>query len=99
MIKPHVIRSETEIENYPPCPFPVVGPFAPDGWVLERKFMVDSHGFGRAGEGAYTMDQFKGMLQVGKAYGIIEQKEFQALVGQYDLSPTIISNNQTNMMR
>jgi len=46
-------------------------------------YMVDSSGFGTEGEGSLTIGQFCTSLEVGKAYAIVEEGQFQIVMGEF----------------
>jgi len=83
-----------EIKEFPPFPFPHLGPFAPDGWEqTETVWFVDSSGWGRDDEPALSVRQFKNELRAyaedhpGHGFGIVEAGQFQVYVAAFGPVP------------
>ena len=83
-VEPYVIESESEVDGFPPFPFPNIGDYRPKGWKLVNKYFVDSSGFGSNDEPALTTEQFKRKLKVGMGYAIIEEGQFQVYIGEFE---------------
>lgn len=83
--EPLLITSEEQIADMPPFPFPALGDYVPLGWrdTGERLF-CDSSGIGAPEEPALTTDQLKLKLEVGKAYAIVEEGQFQVYLGVFE---------------
>ena len=73
----------TDIEKWPPFPFPMIGDYDPPGWELIETHFVDSSGFGDPGEAALTTSQFKSKITVGHGYAITQIGQFQVYVGEF----------------
>jgi len=88
MKQPTLIKSQAQIDAYPPFPFPnLSGKPTPEGWKeVGKPLFVDSSGCGRPGEPALTQDQFKASLEVGKAYAVVDVGQFQLQVGVFERS-------------
>jgi hypothetical protein len=67
-------------------PFPNIGHYRPRGFKLVESYFVDKSGFGEEWEPALTYRGFLARLQVGRAYAIIEEGEFQCYVGEFILT-------------
>jgi len=80
---PHVVRSQDEIDSYPPFPFPAVGTYRPDGWELVDEIFADKSGLGTDDEPALSTRQLKARLRVGYGYAIIEEGQFQVYLGEF----------------
>jgi hypothetical protein len=63
---------------------PNIGDFRPKGFKLVDDMMVDKSGFGSENEPALTVRQFALRLQHGKAYAIVEEGQFQVVIGVFD---------------
>ena len=80
-----------EIDNFPPFPFPHLGPFVPEGWeqVEDANWFVDSSGWGRDDEPALSVRRFKNELRAyveehpDHGFGIIEAGQFQLYVAAF----------------
>jgi hypothetical protein len=89
--KEPIVPTLDEIENYPPFPFPHLGPFVPEGWeqVEDAVWFVDSTGWGHDDEPALSVEQFKDVLRQYIAdnpdhgFGIIEAGQFQLYVAAF----------------
>jgi len=77
--RPFIFRGDTnrvkDIPNF--------GDYRPKGWKLVRELFVDKSGFGREGEPAMTIGQFKNSLKVGHGYAMIQEGQFQCYVGEF----------------
>jgi len=64
---------------------PNLGNYIPKGWELVEKLFVDTSGFGRRGEPAMTLEEFKETGYRGPEYGyaLIEEGQFQIYVGVF----------------
>jgi len=92
--EPQVVSLE-EIENFPPFPFPNLGPYVPAVWErVDATWFVDSTGWGRSDEPALTVEQLKCELRHYVAenpdhgFAIVECGQFQCYVGAYRLRAT-----------
>ena len=93
--EPQVVSAE-EIDNFPPFPFPHLGPYVPAGWerVEDATWFSDSTGWGRSDEPALTVEQLKNELRQYVAenpdhgFAIVEAGQFQLYVGAYRLRAT-----------
>ena len=78
---PYQICNQIEIEQMPPFPFPNIGSYCPKDWELVDHFQCDKCG---NGDGfSLGTKEIKARLQVGKAYAIIEEGEFQLVIGEF----------------
>lgn len=67
-----------------PIPFPALGDYVPPGYETEGDAqMIDTSGFGGAGELAMTLDQVFDWLEVGAAYAFVSSGQFQAYIQKY----------------
>jgi hypothetical protein len=88
-LQPYVAFDRSEVESWPPFPFPELGDFIPHGWELEAELFCDASGLGSPGEPALTAEQFKARaLQLrdddpGVGFAIRESGQFQLYVGVY----------------
>jgi hypothetical protein len=64
-------------------PFPNIGDWRPRGYKLVDHFMVDKTGWGADNEPALTIPQLLKRLTVGMAYAIIEEGQFQIVLGEF----------------
>ena len=87
---PYVIGDAAEIDAFPPIPFPNLSSGTPAGWRLVETWFVDSSGFGRPGEAAHTVDEFKEILRRSfaedpeRGYGVVGAGQFQVHVGAFE---------------
>jgi hypothetical protein len=93
--EPYLIRTQAEIDAYPPFPFPKVGDYdtgaecdcgnhgLAEGWEAVRELFCDSSWVGQPGEPALTVEQLKAELRPGFAYGITGQGQFQVYVTEF----------------
>ena len=82
---PKVIQSQDEIDNFPPFPFPDMSDQdVPEGWEEIDVLLCDTSGVGGTGEPAYTPDQLKKKLEVGKGYAIVDIGMFQLQLGVFN---------------
>jgi hypothetical protein len=63
---------------------PNIGDYRPKGFKLVDDMMVDKSGFGSENEPALTVRQFALRLQHGKAYAIVEEGQFQVIIGVFE---------------
>jgi len=85
------VPSLKDIENFPPFPFPNLGPYVPAEWarVEDATWFVDSSGWGRSDEPALTDEQLKAELRQYVAenpdhgFAIVECGQFQCYVGAF----------------
>ena len=85
------VPSPEEIDNFPPFPFPNLGPHVPAGWerVENATWFADSSGWGRPGEPALAVNELKDELRryasdnPGHGFAIVECGQFQCYVGAY----------------
>jgi len=82
-VEPYLIRSQAEIDSWPPFPFPNIGSLKPKGWTEVKDYFVDSSGLGAPNEPALTVNQFKQKLKVGRGYAITSTGQFQVYVTEY----------------
>jgi hypothetical protein len=68
---------------------PNIGTYRPRGYVLVEHFMVDKSGFGRKDEPALTFAGLCRRVKAGMAYAIIEEGQFQVVVGEFVVKPTV----------
>lgn len=81
----------SEIDDFPPFPFPQLGKYVPSGWkrLDDVMWFVDSTGCGRPGEAALTVKEFRdGLREHAQAnpshgYAIVGAGQFQVYVGAY----------------
>lgn len=66
-------------------PFPFLGDYVPQGWVLEDTYFVDGTGMGYESEPAMTIPNFLRVLEefVGNGWAIREAGQFQVVIGRY----------------
>jgi hypothetical protein len=62
---------------------PNIGGYTHPDWERVDNFMVDSSGFGQRGESALTLDQFVDRVVPRRGYAIIEEGQFQVIVGEF----------------
>lgn len=86
-LEPYQPFNEQEIDNYPAFPFPNIGSYEPIGWNRVDDLLCDSSGFGSPNEPAYTINQLiayiREHLAQGYAYAIIEEGQFQIVLGVF----------------
>jgi hypothetical protein len=82
-LQPFVISLKSQLAKMPPFPFPNFGDYRPKGWMMTRKFFVDSSGMGQEGEMALTVEQFIKQIKQFRGYAIIEEGQFQVYVGEF----------------
>ena len=80
---PFLIKSQEQIDNMPPFPFPHIGDYVPEGYKEMGTYFVDSSGFGSSGELALTINEFKRKMKIGHSYAIIEAGQFQVYVTEF----------------
>ena len=80
--KPYLFEEEDRT-TFPPFPFPNIGDYRPKGWELIDNFMVDKTGFGASDEPALTTEQLIRRLKAGYGYAIIEEGQFQIVLGEF----------------
>ena len=67
--------------RFPFCKFPNLGDYVPEGWKLDSYFQMDKTG---QGDGfSLGIDESKPKLIVGHGYAIIEEGEFQVVIGDF----------------
>lgn len=74
---------EEDREAFPPFPFPNIGSYRPKEWELVDHFMADKAGMGSNDEPALTIEQLIRRLKPGMGYAIIEEGEFQLVIGEF----------------
>lgn len=89
-VEPYLIKSQAEIDSWPPFPFPNIGSLKPKGWTETETFFVDSSGLGASDEPALSTRQFIQKLKVGRAYAITAEGQFQVYVTEYVKKKTSI---------
>ena len=62
---------------------PNIGSHRPTGWTLLDTHFVDKTGQGQRDEPALTFAQFLAAVEAGYGYAIIEQGQFQAVIGKF----------------
>jgi hypothetical protein len=62
---------------------PNIGTYRPRGYRLVEHFMVDKSGFGAENEPALTFAELCRRVKAGMAYAIIEEGQFQVVVGEF----------------
>tara|TARA_B100000609_G_C17046984_1_gene346903 strand:- start:372 stop:695 length:324 start_codon:yes stop_codon:yes gene_type:complete len=72
-----------EVDAWPPFPFPNIGDYEPEGWELVESYFVDKTGRGYDWEPALSLKQFKQKIKPGFGYAVIEEGEFQVVIGQF----------------
>ena len=89
-LEPYAPSTASELDYWPPFPFPNLGHFEPDNWArTDTTFFVDKTGVGSSDEPALTTDQFKRALRAyiaenpGHAFAITEEGEFQAIISAF----------------
>ena len=81
----------SEIDDFPPIPFPQLGSHVPAGWerLDDVMWFVDSSGCGRSNETALTVTEFvaalRGYAQENPSHGyaVVDAGQFQVRVGAY----------------
>ena len=88
---PFVPFSSDDVDSWPAFPFPNLGSLEPEGWIkTEISWFVDSSGFGREGEPALTVEQFKDELREyisahpGRGFAITEAGQFQVYISAFE---------------
>jgi hypothetical protein len=79
--RPYLFEEEDR-GHFPPFPFPNIGDYRPKGWELLNRYFVDKLGFDDDGR-AMTHRQLIHALVAGLGYAIIEEGEFQLVVGEF----------------
>lgn len=62
---------------------PNLGDYRPKGWELVETLFVDSSGWGSENEPALTIDQFISRMRSGLGYAVIEEGQFQVVIGEF----------------
>lgn len=62
---------------------PNLGGYVHPDWERVDNFMVDSSGFGETNEPALTFEQFVDRVVPRRGYAIIEEGQFQVIVGEF----------------
>lgn len=75
-----------DVAKWPPFPFPNIGSYRPKGYKLVDTILCDNSGFGSSDERALTAAQLKLRIKKGFAYAIIEEGQFQILLGEFELT-------------
>lgn len=91
-IEPYEVRDQYDVNTWEQhCPIPNLGSLRPAGWRMIDHWLVDSSGWGAAWEPALTVKQFvqrvKQNLPKRRAYAIIEEGQFQVVVGVFAPCP------------
>lgn len=81
----------SEIDDFPPFPFPQLGKHVPAGWerLDDVTWFVDASGDGRPGEPALTAAEFQAALREyaqenpSHGYAVVDAGPFQVYVGAY----------------
>jgi hypothetical protein len=81
-LEPFVVKADA-IAGYPPFPFPVLGTHRPPGWRMCNTLFCDSSGFGLETEPALTPSQLQARLKPGYGYAVVEQGQFQLVLGEF----------------
>jgi len=63
---------------------PNFGNYRPKGWKLIDTHFVDKSGFGSDREPALTLDKFLSSLVPEHGYAMIEEGQFQCVVGEFE---------------
>jgi hypothetical protein len=71
-------------DKLPRLPFPALGDYIPEGWVLVDEMLVDKTGWGQSGEPALTVGEMLVRLEAGFGYGLREEGQFQIYVGKFE---------------
>jgi hypothetical protein len=79
--KPYLFEEEDR-GHFPPFPFPNIGSYKPKGWELCETYFCDKFGIGGDGLAMSSEDLIK-TLKAGYGYAIIEEGEFQLVVGEF----------------
>jgi hypothetical protein len=80
--KPYLFEEEDR-GSFPPFPFPNIGNYVPRGWELGETYFVDKFGFPEYDGRALTHKMLAEKLKAGYGYAIIEEGEFQLVVGEF----------------
>lgn len=62
---------------------PNFGDYRNKNWELVNDYFVDSSGFGAENETALTAERFFSKVKAGYGYAIIEEGQFQIVVGEF----------------
>lgn len=88
--EPYVPFEASEVDKYPPFPFPFLGDYEPPGWEqTDERWFVDMSGFGRDYEPALSVDRFREQLRVyiqehpGYGFALVEVGQFQGYVASF----------------
>ena len=80
----------TDVDRWPPFPFPNLGSYVPDNWqLLDVHWFVDKTGKGKDWEIALSVSQFREALRQhlsehpGDGLAITEEGPFQAVVSAF----------------
>jgi len=65
---------------------PNFGTYRNPRWELIQEFFVDSSGFGSDYEPALTVKRFLSKVRTGQGYAVIEQGQFQVVIGEFKKS-------------
>lgn len=67
------------------CRVPNFGTYRPKGWTMRSDTLfVDKSGWGDSSEPALTIRAFFEQMETGVGYAMIEEGEFQCVVGVFD---------------
>ena len=67
----------------------MLGDHRPEGWTLLRVLFVDKSGWGQRGEAALSFDELTETVVPGRAYGIVDEGQFQMHLGEFVLTDEI----------
>lgn len=87
--KPYVYFNAEEVDEHDGFPFPFLGDYIPEGWVLIDTHFCDASGFGQDDEPALSARQFRRIIldriaeNSGTGWAITEAGQFQVYVGEY----------------
>ena len=93
LIQPCPVTNVYEVnawESAHKLPFPNLGALRPAGWKLTDNFMVDSSGLDDSGWALSLhglCNRLRENADKGYAYAIIEEGQFQVVVGQFEPDP------------
>ena len=70
-----------DVEKMPPFPFPNIGSYRPKGWTLVDHFQASKQG---EDDGfSLGLEEVKQRLRVDFGYAIIEEGQFQLVIGEF----------------
>lgn len=80
-----LVLTEDDIQAFPSgINFPALGNYQPKGWELVGTLFCDKTGMGLSSEPALTLGQLKARLEPGKGYALIEEGQFQIVLGVFE---------------